>query len=257
MAAHRARGFFEAGVFVEASFVLDYPSEKSLNAATLLRFRITAVALALSGIATLSAFMAGAAFAAVPVDNGRIVFTGTRWDRSVPKIFGMPHNSVTHDDQIRISPGFDEAPSQSADGTKIAYFSGGKETGIHVMNADGSNDTLVKPDGWIGLVSRRDEDRLHVRERQRHLRDERRWQQPDPAHNGGCCPYPSRSPDGEKIAFTSYRNGNRDVFVMRANGADQTRLTTSGEEEWFPSFSPDGSRIAFSRGSPPRVRSTR
>ena len=73
----------------------------------------------------------------------------------------------------------------------------------------------------------------------------------------GAARTPAWSPDGEKIAFTSYRNGNRDVFVMRANGADQTSPTASGEEDSSPSFSPDRSKIAFSRGSPPRVRSTR
>ena len=36
------------------------------------------------------------------------------------------------------------------------------------------------------------------------------------------------SPDGEKIAFISQRDGNSELYVMNANGSGQTRLTTLG-----------------------------
>ena len=45
---------------------------------------------------------------------------------------------------------------------------------------------------------------------------------------GTYIPSPSEpvwSPDGRWIALTSYRNENRDVFVVRADGSDATRLT--------------------------------
>lgn len=38
---------------------------------------------------------------------------------------------------------------------------------------------------------------------------------------------PSWSPDGARIAFESYRNGEADVFSMGADGTDVKRLTTS------------------------------
>ncbi|MGE5801848.1 MAG: hypothetical protein ACM358_06295, partial [Gemmatimonadota bacterium] len=56
--------------------------------------------------------------------------------------------------------------------------------------------------------------------------------------------YPSWSAGGAKIAFTSFRDGTAQVYVMDANGANQTRLTTVGSNE-RPTWSPDGSKIAF------------
>src|SRR5437870_5253676 len=53
-----------------------------------------------------------------------------------------------------------------------------------------------------------------------------------------------------KIAFASTRDGNWEIYVMNADGTDQTRLTNHPAEEfppfdWNPSWSPDGTKIAF------------
>ena len=54
------------------------------------------------------------------------------------------------------------------------------------------------------------------------------------------------SPDGLKIAFTSDRNFNTDIYVMSAvDGTGLMRLTTDLDFDEFPSFSPDGSKIVF------------
>lgn len=55
---------------------------------------------------------------------------------------------------------------------------------------------------------------------------------------------PAWSPDGRRIAFTSYRNGSKDIYVMNADGSDVTRLTTNGDNE-SPAWSPDGRQIVF------------
>ena len=48
-----------------------------------------------------------------------------------------------------------------------------------------------------------------------------------------------------KIAFTSDRDGNSEIYVMNADGSGQTRLTNSPDSEDYPTWSPDGSKIAF------------
>jgi Tol biopolymer transport system component len=53
---------------------------------------------------------------------------------------------------------------------------------------------------------------------------------------------PSISPDGLKIAFTSNRAGNFDIWVMDINGRHLRRLTTSSAREVDPAWSPDGQR---------------
>lgn len=48
-----------------------------------------------------------------------------------------------------------------------------------------------------------------------------------------------------KIAFTSWRDGNAQIYVMNADGSGQTRLTNGPDWDQYPAWSPDGSRIAF------------
>jgi Tol biopolymer transport system component len=56
---------------------------------------------------------------------------------------------------------------------------------------------------------------------------------------------PSWSPDGNSIAFVSFRNGKGDIYVMNTRGGDQRRLTSDPGHEDLPTWSPDGKRIAF------------
>ncbi len=50
------------------------------------------------------------------------------------------------------------------------------------------------------------------------------------------------------IVFQSNRNGNREIFRMRADGSNQTRLTNIDGSDNRPSISPNGDRIAFIHG---------
>jgi Tol biopolymer transport system component len=56
---------------------------------------------------------------------------------------------------------------------------------------------------------------------------------------------PAWSPDGTQIAFTSFRNGKGDIYVMHPDGSDQRRLTTSEAHDDLAAWSPDSKRIAF------------
>ncbi|NIO48438.1 MAG: hypothetical protein GTN73_03215 [Candidatus Aminicenantes bacterium] len=41
-----------------------------------------------------------------------------------------------------------------------------------------------------------------------------------------------------KIAFVSYRDGNAEIYVMNADGSEQTNLTNNPDDDWGPSWSP-------------------
>lgn len=50
----------------------------------------------------------------------------------------------------------------------------------------------------------------------------------------------------ERIVFTSLRDGYADIYVMNADGTNQTRVTNNPDvNDFYPAFSPDGSKIAF------------
>lgn len=53
------------------------------------------------------------------------------------------------------------------------------------------------------------------------------------------------SPDGNHIAFLSTRDGNPEVYVMKANGSDVRRLTRTSGEEFQVVWSPKSDRLAF------------
>lgn len=56
---------------------------------------------------------------------------------------------------------------------------------------------------------------------------------------------PAWSPDGKRIVFVSDRDGNDELYVMDADGRNQTRLTNDAKTDFMPSWSPKGDRIAF------------
>jgi Tol biopolymer transport system component len=51
-----------------------------------------------------------------------------------------------------------------------------------------------------------------------------------------------------KIAFVSDRDGNNEIYVMNADGSEQTRLTDNLGDDSAPSWSSDGTKIVFVRG---------
>ncbi|HET9983464.1 MAG TPA: hypothetical protein VFQ38_07750 [Longimicrobiales bacterium] len=56
---------------------------------------------------------------------------------------------------------------------------------------------------------------------------------------------PAWSPDGRKIAVTSTRNSNQDIYVYEVATGAPARLTNDPADDRDPAWSPDGSRIAF------------
>ena len=59
--------------------------------------------------------------------------------------------------------------------------------------------------------------------------------------------YPTWSPDGQKIVFTSDRAGAPNIYVMNQDGSNVVRLTATAApaQDRFGTWSPDGTRILF------------
>lgn len=58
------------------------------------------------------------------------------------------------------------------------------------------------------------------------------------------------SPKGDKIVFTSLRDGDPEIYVMDIDGKNQTRLTFEQGYDGGPFFSQDGSKIVFRTSRP-------
>jgi len=163
------------------------------------------------------------------------------------------------------APANDSVPKWSPDGKRIAFFSTRSPTFLWVMDADGGNQKAVLPEaseeplcggggfpgGWspdsrqltffiatvVGgetlgqiCVVRLDGSELRVLAT-------------DPP---GLDVESTWSHDGTMIAFRSTRDaGNSDVYVMAADGSNQTRLTRDPATDSEPSFSADDRWLVF------------
>jgi hypothetical protein len=56
---------------------------------------------------------------------------------------------------------------------------------------------------------------------------------------------PEASPDGRRIVFMSFRDGNWEVYIVNVDGSGLRRLTSDPGNDGLPTWSPDGRTLAF------------
>src|SRR5882762_7900130 len=64
-------------------------------------------------------------------------------------------------------------------------------------------------------------------------------------HESGLSEWPTWSPDGSLLAFSSNRSGNFEIYVRRIEGGQEVNITNDPGQDIQPAFSPDGASIAF------------
>ncbi len=107
-----------------------------------------------------------------------------------------------------------EAPAWSPDGSKIAFTvwpEGRKESHIYVMRSDGSNKQQL-------------------------------------THGKGRYDWMPCWTEDNEIVFESTRDGNRELYRIKANGTGLLRVTTHPATDHAPACSPNDSKVAFMAG---------
>ena len=182
----------------------------------------------------------------------RIVFTSTRDGDA--EIYVMNPDG-TNQTRLTTSPGDDDHPTWSPDGSKIAfssYRSGVRE--VYVMNPDGTNQTRLttstgvdraqaptwSPDGSKIAFQFHSDLNVDI-----YVMDADGTNLLRLTDHPGIDAAPAWSPDGTKIAFSSLRRELFDIFSMDADGSNQRNLTQPLSDDLWPSWSPDGGKIVF------------
>ena len=103
-------------------------------------------------------------------------------------------------------------PDVSADGEWLTAYTMGQQRHIYVMRTDGTDQRDLTPDNF------------------RHA-------------------WPRWSPDGQRIAFTSRRTGDYELWIMNRDGSGLHQLSKSSGGHYAP-WSADGAMIAYSIHTP-------
>ena len=166
--------------------------------------------------------------------------------------------------QLTDNDDIDANPDWSPDGSQLVFTSDRDgDLEIYVMNADGSETVQLthddvdngaadwSPDGkWIVFDGFDAEGVLQVYT----MAVDRAGTPAAQLTTGAANGKPVWSPDGERIAFLSLRDGTvradggpvgQEIYVMAADGSDQVNLTNDASGDVLAAWSADGTQITF------------
>lgn len=221
----------------------------------------------ISVAATLVFVMGGAA--QEPPDRALILFES---DRSKNEEIWVMDDDGQNPKKLTKDSARDLSPSWSPDGTRIVFASnrGGHWEHIHIMDSMGKEIRKLtagvrdltpswSPDGewivfvhanvnegwnfdlWVVRASEGDFDPWEIAEFGDQKDTFRVTKHKDQDME------PTWSPDGKKIAWSSSRDGNFEIYSMDANGENQKRLTDDPNDDRNPAWQTrTGQKIAFS-----------
>lgn len=135
-------------------------------------------------------------------------------------------------------------PQISPDGDCIAYV--GNDGNLWVVDADGKNATQLTL-GANRILERFREQLTGIERAQFEIYESRGTIM----RHYRMYAYPSWSPDGERILFTSMEGNdptgrpNEDIWIMNRDGTNKQQLTTNGSVDRHPLMSPDGRYVYF------------
>jgi hypothetical protein len=207
-------------------------SMRTLLAAAILSFALVATPAALAG--------------------GRIAYTSTAGGN--PDVWTIDTDGAAYPSDLTMnSPGVDQSPAWSPDGTRIAFISDrGGGFDVWLVDANGGNPVQLTHDGGAGASTATpawSPDGTQIAFAS--TRSNGSWAIWAIATDGsnlqrispGFGVDPAWSPDAARLAYVSFDA----VHVMNADGSGDHMITDGSAPDSAPSWSPDGSRIAFGR----------
>ena len=190
----------------------------------------------------------------VSIGIDKIAFT--RWKDGDTEIFTMNFDGSSQQQLTTNNNIIDRLPNISFDGHDI-YFASSRngEYDIFRMSINGDEVTQISgagspdlypklsPDG-LKVLYQRGNDALQVYEL--FVMDNDGSNLIKIASNPDVSLFqPTWTPDGNKILFVSTIDGDAEIYMINADGSNQTQLTSNSSHDTWPSVSYDGSSIVF------------